>query len=162
MKETPPIVYSAWNPMLKVYLDNCCFNRPFDLSTESKVLRETEAKLFIQSLIKYGDILLVSSFVLFSEIVENPSEYKRDSILQFIDKYAQEHVGNETKPEILEIAIGIMETGIKSFDAAHIACAISAKCDYFITTDKRILKYKTDRIQLLNPIEFVKIWRNLK
>jgi len=33
---------------LKVYLDNCCFNRPFDDQNQVRVRIETEAKLFIQ------------------------------------------------------------------------------------------------------------------
>jgi len=34
----------------KVYLDNCCYNRPFgDLSRES-IRKETDAKLYIQRL----------------------------------------------------------------------------------------------------------------
>ncbi len=79
--------------MLKIYLDNCCYNRPFDFSTDPKVLMETEAKLFIQSLIKYGELWLVSSFVLYSEVVENPWEYKRNVIQNFIKTYAKEHIG---------------------------------------------------------------------
>ncbi len=66
------------------------------------------------------------------------------------------------RKNILGLATEIMETGIKAFDAAHIACAIAAKCHYFITTDKRILKYKTDRIQLLNPVDFTKKWEGMK
>jgi predicted nucleic acid-binding protein len=122
------------------------------------VQRETAAKLFIQSLVKYGDIVLVSSFVLYSEILENPSEYKRNSILRFVDSYAKEHIGSEMTTEAMPIANDIMKTGIKTFDAAHVACAILAECDYFVTTDKRLLKYKTDRIKLVNPIDFVKEW----
>lgn len=41
-------------------------------------------------------------------------------------------------------------------DAHHIACAIFASCDCFLTTDDRLLKYNTNEIQLLNPIDFVK------
>jgi predicted nucleic acid-binding protein len=119
---------------------------------------ETAAKLFIQSIIKYGDILLVSSFVLYSEIIDTPSEYKKNSMLRFVDGYAKEYVGSERTSEALSIASDIMKTGIKTFDAAHIACAILAKCDYFITTDKRILRFQTDRIKILNPIKFIKIW----
>ena len=35
---------------MRVYLDNCCYNRPFDDQTQVKVLIETLAKLNIQSL----------------------------------------------------------------------------------------------------------------
>ena len=44
-------------------------------------------------------------------------------------------------------------------DAVHLACSIIAECDYFITTDKRVLNYKTDKIKIVNPINFVNIWR---
>lgn len=49
----------------------------------------------------------------------------------------------------------IMETGVKYKDACHVASAIIAECDYLISTDKRLLKYKSDKIKLVNPIEFV-------
>lgn len=37
---------------MRVYLDNCCFNRPFDDQTSLIVQFETDAKLRIQELIK--------------------------------------------------------------------------------------------------------------
>ena len=50
-----------------------------------------------------------------------------------------------------------MSTGIKRKDATHLASAIFANCDYFITVDKRLLNFKTNCIKLINPIDFVKI-----
>lgn len=32
---------------MRVYMDNCCFNRPFDDQTQTRVRLETEAKLEI-------------------------------------------------------------------------------------------------------------------
>jgi len=61
-----------------------------------------------------------------------------------------------TKIELL--ADEIIKTGIKKKDATHLACSIIANCDYFITTDKRVLKYVTDRIKIINPINFVEMW----
>ncbi len=49
----------------------------------------------------------------------------------------------------------IMATGVKVKDAHHVACAIAASCDYLLTTDKRLLQYKTDEIELLNPVDFI-------
>jgi hypothetical protein len=46
--------------MLKIYLDNCCYNRPFDDLTIERNRLEAEAKMFIQSLIKYKSIALCS------------------------------------------------------------------------------------------------------
>jgi len=50
-----------------------------------------------------------------------------------------------------------METGIKQKDATHLACSMIAKCDYFITADRRATNYNTDRIKIVNPITFVNI-----
>jgi hypothetical protein len=33
---------------IKVYLDNCCFNRPYDDQTQLRIELETKAKLYIQ------------------------------------------------------------------------------------------------------------------
>ena len=41
-------------------------------------------------------------------------------------------------------------------DAYHVACAIDSSCDYFLTTDNRLLKYHTNEILMLNPIDFVR------
>ena len=56
------------------------------------------------------------------------------------------------------IAEPIMTTGIKQKDAFHVASAIIAECDCFITTDKRLLKYSDDRIKIIDPIAFLDIW----
>ncbi len=49
-----------------------------------------------------------------------------------------------------------MKTGIKMKDAYHVACAVCPSCDCFLTTDDRLLKYDTDEIQMLNPIDFIR------
>lgn len=41
---------------MRVYLDNCCYNRPFDDQGQMRVRLETEAKLRIQSLMRTGEI----------------------------------------------------------------------------------------------------------
>jgi predicted nucleic acid-binding protein len=55
----------------------------------------------------------------------------------------------------LSIANTAKGTGLKTKDALHVACAIVAKCDYFVTTDSRLLKYVDSRIKMVSPIEFV-------
>lgn len=34
--------------VMRLYLDNCCFNRPFDIQTQLKIYLETQAKLAVQ------------------------------------------------------------------------------------------------------------------
>jgi hypothetical protein len=40
----------------------------------------------------------------------------------------------------------IQSTGVKTADTLHVACAISAGCDYFITVDDRMLKYRSEKL----------------
>jgi predicted nucleic acid-binding protein len=63
----------------------------------------------------------------------------------------------EKSEEIKITAKQIMTDGIKAADAAHLACAISGDCDYFITVDKRLLNYSDERIIICDPIEFINL-----
>ena len=49
----------------------------------------------------------------------------------------------------------MMADGIHEKDAYHVASAIFAGCEYFISTDIRLLKHKFDKIKMLSPVEFV-------
>lgn len=48
-----------------------------------------------------------------------------------------------------------MDTDVKTKDALHVACVIIGGAEYFLSTDIRLLKYNTNEIKLINPIEFV-------
>ena len=144
--------------MLKIYLDNCCYNRPFDDFGIGKNWLEANAKMFIQSLVKYKSIALYYSFMSQIEIDDSPFEERREYILDFVERNAVGFIGKRRVGEIEMLAEEIMQTGIKKKDATHLACSIIAECDYFISTDKRVLNYKTDKIKIVNPIHFVAIW----
>lgn len=51
---------------------------------------------------------------------------------------------------------GRMKTGVKEKDAYHVACAVIAGCNYFITTDDRLLNYQSENINLVTPGEFIR------
>ena len=140
---------------MRIYLDMCCYNRPYDDQSQLKVSLETQAKLHIQELISYGEVELVSSYMLRYECNQNPFEMRRKAILEFVDQNAHFIVGADSHEEIEAKANRIMETGIKFKDACHVASAIYANCVYFISTDKRLLKYRSKEIKMVTPIEFI-------
>ena len=51
--------------LLRIYLDNCSYNRPYDDQTNMQVQLEAQAKLFIQSSIKDGKYEFVFIFFKF-------------------------------------------------------------------------------------------------
>ncbi|MBP5591164.1 PIN domain-containing protein [bacterium] len=140
---------------LKIYLDNCCFNRPYDDQAQLSINLEALAKLSIQQEIREGKVDLVTSYILLSENAANRFEAKRKDIQAFIDKQTHTFVSEASGSKVKEIAKEIMDSGVKLMDACHIACAIIAGCDYFISTDKRLLKYHSDQIKIVNPTTYV-------
>ncbi|MCD8348914.1 MAG: PIN domain-containing protein [Lachnospiraceae bacterium] len=140
---------------MKIYLDNCCYNRPYDDQSQMRISLETQAKLYVQEMIKNNELELVTSYVLQYENSENPYEIRQKAMSEFIRSYSNEHIDYDRSEEVSKKAKNIMNTGVKTKDAHHVACAILASCDYFLTTDKRLLKYVTDEIKIMNPIDFI-------
>lgn len=137
---------------MKIYLDNCCFNRPFDDQSQTKIYIESQAKLEIQKRIKQGQYDLVWSYILEYENKMNPFEERKESIIKW-KEIAKEHiVANE---DIVSFAESLNKIGIKPKDALHISCAKYSKCDYFITTDKLLLNKNIDGIKIINPTQFI-------
>ena len=147
---------------MKVYLDMCCYNRPYDPQNQLSISMETQAKLFIQDLIKNEKIELVSSYMLDYEASNIPMMERKQTVCHFLDEHVSEYVGEENRTVVEKKADEIMATGIKIKDAAHVASAILTHCDYFISTDKRLLRYATDEIRMVNPIDFVREWEGEK
>jgi len=140
-----------------IYLDTCSYNRPFDDQTQLRISLETQAKLFIQTLIKNNKLDLVYSYVCFYENYINPFENKKLSIFEFSENAKYYVIENDN---ILVKANLIVKKGIKPIDALHLSCAINAEADYFITVDDGILKYSTNEIKIFDPIMFIKHWKS--
>ena len=112
---------------MRVYLDMCCYNRPYDDQSQIKVSLETQAKLHIQDLIQKKQLELVTSYMLRYECRQNSYEMRRKAITQFIDMHTVAYVGLERKGEIKSIAKEIMSTGVKFEDVCNVASAIYAE-----------------------------------
>ena len=144
--------------MLKIYLDNCCYNRPYDDQSQLRISLETQAKLQIQNMIKNKELQLASSYVLLYENSRNPHELRQKTIRNFVKENVAVYIAVDRADEVKSIADEIIATGVKTADAYHVACAILSGSDYFLTTDDRLLKYKTDKLKLVDPTEFIRNW----
>lgn len=77
---------------MKIYLDNCCFNRPYDDQTQIRISLETQAKLYVQDLIKDKKLELVTSYVLWYENSQGPYDTKRTAISEFMQRSSAEYI----------------------------------------------------------------------
>jgi predicted nucleic acid-binding protein len=120
-----------------------------------KVYFETEAKLYIQEQIKLGKFQLVWSYILDFENYQNQDMNKRELISDWINFSVEDIEENE---EIIKSSNELKKIGFDFYDSLHLACAIYAKCEYFMTTDNKILKKRDqiNSIKVINPIDFIR------
>jgi predicted nucleic acid-binding protein len=142
---------------MKVYLDNCAYNRPFDNQQDIVIHIETQAKLAIQQMIKDNKLELIWSDVLDYENNDNPFEERRVKIAEW-KEFAADKVAMHD--EIIKKARKYMETGLRQKDAAHIASALYGKSDCFITVDKKILNKSIEDIIIIDPVDFLRRLQN--
>jgi predicted nucleic acid-binding protein len=144
--------------VLKVYLDSCCLNRPFDDQSQERIRLETEAVLLILSHLERKEWSWLGSRALEIEIERNP-----DVSHQLRLKRVAALIGEiiEIGPKELERARELEKAGFFGFDAMHLACAESGKADVFLTTDDRLLKTAKRQtrplnVRVENPLDWLK------
>jgi len=137
---------------LRIYLDICTFNRPFDDQQQLKIKLETEAKLFIQQGIITGTYDLVWSYILEYENNQNKFVDRRNAIYDWKNISKIHCIENE---EIIKYAENLERYNIRTKDALHIACSVYTKSDYLITTDKHLYNLNFSDIKIINPLTFL-------
>ena len=141
---------------MRIYLDNCAFNRPFDDQSQIRIRLESEAKLYIQEKIRQQEIELVWSYILDVENEQNPFEERKKAI----EKWKSVAVLDvEETQKLIATANFLVKKGITSKDALHVASAIEGKANYFLTTDDKLIKKLSDigEIQVINPVDMIGI-----
>ncbi len=141
---------------MRVYLDNCMFNRPFDDQTQIQVRLESEAKLYIQDKIKSKAIELIWSYILEIENSQNPHDERR-VVIQKWKSLSTIKIAENSK--ILANANQLLEFGIQPKNALHVASAVEGKADCFLTTDDKLLSgiNRSNIIEVLNPVDYIKV-----
>ncbi len=76
---------------MRIYLDNCCLNRPYDDLQTNSIYLESEAVLAIIDICKTGDWLYFSSDILLDEIYEMSDKNKREKVMLLYNS-AEEHI----------------------------------------------------------------------
>ncbi|MGA2031158.1 MAG: PIN domain-containing protein [Thermoguttaceae bacterium] len=140
---------------MRVYLDNCCLNRPFDDQAQARVRLEAEAKLEIQQRIKHNKgIELVWSYMLDFENQANPFGERRELVALWKTEAA---VDVEQSDAIIQQAREIAGRGLRAKDALHVACAMAAGCEFFLTTDDIVVERMRGfaGIAVMDPTQFV-------
>ena len=142
---------------MKIYLDTCVYNRPFDDQTQERINLETYAFLIVLEGIEKKIYNLVVSEV---NLFENARDKKieRKNKVKTIFNLANEFV--ELKEDDLKKVEYLEKLGFLGLDALHIVAAEKAKVDYLISCDDKMIKiYKNNEkfinVRVVNILEFI-------
>ena len=106
-------------PQAIIYLDNCCYNRPFDDQTQERIHLESEAVLTILKMGQMKKVIIVGSEILELEMNRMMDENKKQKVLDLY-KVANMHILYTDK--IRKRSAYIMPvSNIRTFDILHIA-----------------------------------------
>ena len=140
---------------MRIYLDVCAYNRPFDNQDQDRVYLEAESILAILNYCQNEDWILVGSDVVDFEINKMQNSHKKEKVLS-LSRIAQEHLCL-TEP-IEKRAVELQGSGIKLFDSLHLALAETGKVNVFLTTDDRLVRLskKTSlNLKVENPLNWI-------
>ena len=141
---------------MKLYLDNCCYNRPFDDQSQERIYLESEA---ILSILKRGErqqFKILGSPILKLEMNQMRDEDKKQKVRNI---YQVIHEEIPYTKEVRTRSEEIMKLSkIRSFDSLHIAIAESTNADFLLTTDDKLEKMASHldlKVKVQNPLKFV-------
>ncbi len=142
---------------MRIYLDVCCLNRPFDDHTQDKIRLESEAVLTILSHVSSGSWQMIGSDVISFEISKtpDPDRIKRVRLLANLSKKQI-----SLNKELINRARIIEGLKVKPIDALHLACAEEGNVDVFLTTDQELIakcrkNQEKIRIKVSNPVKWL-------
>ena len=145
--------------MKSLYLDLCALKRPFDAIVNDRVQLEALAVASLLGSFQRGEIRIVSSTALELENSRNPDVARRDAVAEIL---SQLEFKMPTQARLAEEAQRVAGLGMHALDALHVASAIQAQCQIFVTCDDGILRLtrhlprEAIGIVVVAPLEAVK------
>ncbi|MFO0792627.1 MAG: hypothetical protein U0586_01040 [Candidatus Brocadiaceae bacterium] len=142
---------------MKLYLDLCVYNRPFDYQGQNRVALETSIFTYIIEKIETGAYLLVTSEALIYENNNNPDSLRNMRIATYFElarEFIEIHNADIDRVKFLK------RFGFSDIDALHIALAERSHANYFITCDDDITnRYKKHKdfikVDIVSLTEFI-------
>ncbi len=134
--------------MKKIYLDVCCFNRPFDVQTQERIKLETEAILLILKRFELREWQWVSSETINFEIAQTPGVERRNRVNSLMAFSSPHFVLLDSN--LIRRGEELEKKGFDAYDGLHVACAEHGQADVLLTTDDKMRRLGIRCSQELN------------
>jgi predicted nucleic acid-binding protein len=143
---------------LKIYLDVCCLNRPFDSGSQSRIANEAAAVVRLLDLVESSRLSDYSSEMAQIEIERVSDPERRKNVLALLPP-ADRII--PLSDDLLDAAESLADLGFGVADAVHIAAARKIGVDAFLTVDDRLLnrakRYTRELgVRVINPVSFIR------
>jgi hypothetical protein len=147
---------------MKIYLDVCCLNRPFDEPLQHRIAMEAAAISRILELIEASEITDYSSEMAGIEADLIPDSDRRRKVIALLPP------GDRIIPlsdELLDSAVALTQIGFGLADAVHLSAARKLKVDFFLTVDDKLRKRakrfaQNVAVVVSDPVSFLKELEN--
>lgn len=123
--------------MKSLYLDLCTLKRPFDELTSERVQLEALAVAFLLGSFQREEVRIVASAILELENSRNPDPLRRDAVGDILSRFQPAGLTDAALPAQ---ARRMEDLGLRALDALHLASAVQARCDIFVTCDDAVLR----------------------
>lgn len=142
---------------MKIYLDTCCLNRPFDDQRQPRIRLESEAVTLILERAYQHEWRWLGSDVLVHEL-EQIGDIERRKRTLFLAEQCHQII--EANEKVVSRAEELESMGFDGYDALHLASAEIAKVDIFLTTDDSLQKLanrnkKQFPFTVVNPVQWL-------
>ncbi len=142
---------------MRIYLDVCCLNRPFDDRVQDRIRLESEAVLTILSRSETEGWTLLGSEAIDIEISKIPDENRRQKV-SILASTLQSHI--VVDEDVEKRAMALAALGFKSFDSLHVACAEKGRANVLLTTDDKLVRKAAEKkaaltVRLENPVKWL-------
>ncbi len=140
---------------MKIYLDTCCLNRPFDDQSNARIHLESEAIKIIIDKCENGDLDLISSEVKEFEVAKISDENKKFKIIEILTLSKETILLDE---HYIIKAKEFENQGFGAFDSLHLAIC-EQNAEVLLTVDDKLLskinKIPDYKIKVMNPVSEV-------
>jgi hypothetical protein len=116
---------------MKLYLDTCCYNRPYDDQTQERIHLEGEAVLAIVNKREQTNDEIIGSLVLDFEMEQIEDIEKQEKVKNFYVQTINKKIeyNNDILKRVKELS---GQTKIRTFDRFHLSFAENAGADVLL------------------------------